>query len=492
MTSITVLGMRLAEKAHLFYRNYGIVFPIVIALAWTCYCFLDPHFISFSSDLPSVFASRYRVPVFSLFLLLVFLLIGGSVWDSRQVFAGKEASFATSRQASVFFASLGYANVLAGVVDSFLGLLLPFVLSLLCNACRAYRKGIRPYPQSRIIVALWGAYLAYLFATSYWSIDADVSISQAQKEIWVLLIPIITLVYPFDRKVFDQWLRVALRITYLYFLLIFLIYLTACWDMDNSIVSGFAFNKFYFLTPRGYINPQFLLSPMGFNHYTYLGFMSLLPLLYAVTTTTFEKRTGWTAAGIAMLGCIDFLVLQSRMMMFLFLGVAVVAVMRTILSDKLFKKALLWGSISALGLILVGLLVMPFWVDSIRKELYRIAIYYLPQRPLWGFGAGASQSLIGRFVVERGYEHFHNQWVESMISGGVPLLLLIVASFASMFRKAWKDYNIIALVYLLLLVGILCFDLFTMLAEYLISLWTLVLLSLSASNDSAKRAPDNP
>lgn len=476
-TSERVLS-KILQGGSFLYRHFLWIIPLLIAFFWT---------IELAQEIPPIdpkveptitLIDRFRTPLFLLYVLLVFSLLVGSWSMLSQKLAPRDSRWKPYLAGAILLWSMGFANCLTGVVNSFLGLILPFLLGSASYAWYAYHQKKKLYPQSLWILLLSGLYVGYQFLSILWSVDPEMSAIHAHKEVWLFVVPCAALLFKIEKEVFDLWMHLSLRILYLFFWILCLLYVTGCITYDNSLLLGFTFNKFFFRGPLGYINPQFLLSPLGLSHYTYLGFMAVLPLLYLISSPQWSRSQSLMIMGISLLGSLDFWVFQSRTFMCLFGVIALFAFLRSTLSKKRLQQVMI--ALGVIGGVLVGVFisVSPFWGDSIRHSLYPLAWHYIPQHPLIGFGSGSSTMLLeqmGNYST-----HFHNQWIEAWVSGGVIAFMLWVGLFISMIRKALHPWHPTALLYILLLGGLLMIDLITWLPEYLIPLWYLFLLCLSA------------
>lgn len=401
-------------------------------------------------------------------------------------------------EGTVLFWGLGYANLLFGVVNSHLGILICFILGALLGSVRYFRSGEKGLFRPRLFLFATVAYVAYEALTLLWSDNLERSFFYWQKEAWIAIIPLLIGIAPPSADVARRFMKYALQISYLYLLSQLLIYGWVCLSIENPLWVAFSFNKGYFSLNGTSLSPGFMLSLMGFNHYTYIGFVFLAPILYFISEHVFKGRERGSLEIISLvsLAAISYsFIHQSRTLMLFYLFISLILIA---------KRQNSWGYKRVMGSVVVALLLiggvvvyfypdtLNFFIDTHRLHLLQIARNYLGTNLLNGYGLGSSEALIYPFFYGAEHSaHFHNQFIQSLLEGGLCSALLITFILISYSIESYRQRNGGALLLILLFTLIMVIDLVVFLSEYLIAmllLLSITLYALSPTTTQEKRA----
>ena len=329
------------------------------------------------------------------------------------------------RQGAIACWVLGYANLLFGVIPSVIGTIAPFLVGMVLYIARAVRLGERPSWQPRGYILAIGIFLLYDLCTLLWSPNRAVSLEWWIREASLLPSIFLLLMYPPHPRYIRVFMHYALRISYLYLLSIVAIYVVVCWATDTSLGAAFGLEKMYFVfngTPMGTL---FLGSLFGFQHYTYLGFIMLAPILYWLLEKERQPEVRNLLVG-SLVGFLLFVfIFQSRILMLVLCGAFSLGLLY-LLASLVFpqkgaykKRILLLLPIIAVDSLLLFLCypsALKYLIDEHRLNLFETAIMYLKENPLWGYGLGSYLSFLsGRvchtlpqsisFVLRRGGDY---------------------------------------------------------------------------------------
>lgn len=178
------------------------------------------------------------------------------------------------------------------------------------------------------------------------------------------------------------------------------------------------------------------------------------------------------------------IILQSRIYL-LFIGVLGVILLVKSLTHISIQRVVAIGLITAAvgvtALLIISPNLLEYFTDSHRLELLRIGANYIGEHPWKGFGLGSSASLIYPF--KQGYNagHFHNQWMQSYLEGGLLSMLFITFVPASFYAVAIRRRLGDLLLAMLFFTLILLIELVFIFPEYLIGMM-LMLCFLVESN----------
>lgn len=383
------------------------------------------------------------------------------------------------RQGAIACWVLGYGNLLFGVIPSVIGTIAPFFVGMVLYVVRAIRLGERPLWQPRGYILAIGIFLLYDLCTLLWSPNRAVSLEWWIREASLLPSIFLLLMYPPHPRDIRVFMHYALRISYLYLLSIVAIYVVVCWATDTSLGAAFGLEKMYFVfngTPMGTL---FLGSLFGFQHYTYLGFIMLAPILYWLLERERLPEVRNLLVG-SLVGFLLFVfIFQSRILMLVLCGAFSLGLLYLFASlvfpqkGAYKKRILLLLPIIAVASLLLFLCypsALKYLIDEHRLNLFETAIMYLKENPLWGYGLGSAEALISPFYQGEYATHFHNQYLLCYVEGGIMSLLLWVVIFISYLRYALRSRNYAALIYVVIMLVVMLIEVITCLSQYLIAM----------------------
>lgn len=431
----------------------------------------------------------YRSPVNSLILLG---LLAAIYFPLHLVDRGHKRALIEENgllYASALCWSAGFANLLFGFIGSYIGIWLFFVLGFSFQATHYIRKGIKPSFSPQLFVGACVAYVLYEALTLLWTDNFLKSQDYFRRELWLAIVPLIALAYPPKREAVAVFMEYALRITFVYIAGIVVLYVWVCGAAGEPLTACLTFNKGYFAWPEGDVSPHFLMNVFGWNHYTYLGFIFTAPFLF------FSFRDRYPAGQSSVLFLVGlgmfsfFMIFQSRVSLLFFLFVVTMLLSLRLLRNnfwKAFGSTLLLAAFGATILLAIAPEKAMFFMDEHRRNLVSVAATYALDRPFSGFGLGSSERLISPFM--QGYKagHFHNQWIQSYLEGGILSVLLITLVPLSYLWSAARRRNRAALVMGLFFLLILIIELVFIFAEYLVGM--LLMLSFLLGS-MPKKAP---
>ena len=229
-------------------------------------------------------------------------------------------------------------------------------------------------------------------------------------------------------------------------------------------------------TPMGTL---FLGSLFGFQHYTYLGFIMLAPILYWLLEKERQPEVRNLLVG-SLVGFLLFVfIFQSRILMLVLCGAFSLGLLYLFASlvfpqKGAYKKRILLLlpiiAVASLLLILCYPSALKYLIDEHRLNLFETAIMYLKENPLWGYGLGSAEALISPFYQGEYATHFHNQYLLCYVEGGIMSLLLWVVIFISYLRYALRSRNYAALIYVVIMLVVMLIEVITCLSQYLIAM----------------------
>ncbi|MBB6276263.1 O-antigen ligase family protein [Porphyromonas circumdentaria] len=480
--------MKQTKNLLLSYTLYFRLLPLLFGIGGVLLPLLSPHLFEKEIALDRLDITHFALP-FWIFISLAGALILYQFLAEVQAKTEKRAHL--NEEGTLLFWSLGYANLLFGVINSHLGILFFFILGAITNCIPYFRNGFKGLLRPKLFLIATTAYVAYEALTLLWSDNALQSLTYWQKEIWIAIVPLLMCIAPPSGYTVRRFMKYALQISYLYLLSQLLIYGWTCLSIENPLWAAFSFNKAYFTISGEAMFPGFLLSLLGFDHYTYLGFVFLAPILYFLTEHILKSsnRHSWEIISLVSLAAISYsFIHQSRTLMLFYLFIALIVIVRK--KNGWGYKRVVASSIVGLGVILGVLLyfyphLLHFFVDTHRLELLRVARNYLGDNLLNGYGLGSSENLIYPFFNGAKHTaHFHNQFIQSLLEGGVVSGLLVALIPISYGIESYRQKNGASLFLILLFSLIMVIDLVVFLTEYLIAM--LLLLSIMIHGTSTK------
>lgn len=396
----------------------------------------------------------------------------------------------------LFCFGLGYANLLLGIVPSYLGLVTPFLLGILIDnswrQCSDLLRTLRTRPLYPLALCTTLYALYTVVVACGWSTSREAALDYWSKEIWLCAVPLCFLIYsgPSQRLLRSFWL-VALRIGWIYIVIVLVFFYALLISCGSSPLLTFQLGKFYLQDAGFVIDSSHILMPFTFTHYTYLGIFLLTPI---VMTMRSSRRSLRIQAGCLHLGVILYAcALQARyllLMSLLLLGYAVAChILDWIKAIR--PKPTLVPYLMLVGSILLTLiyttsphLTRGYLEGGIRNELLQMSYQALREIPIWiGGGLDYAYNLLLPLPVNTNPEsfvvQFHNQYLQTLVQSGIIGLLLWLSILVSMLWIAHRQRNS-ALIVLVSLWIILCnVDLVSYIHRYLIGMIFLLCLALS-------------
>lgn len=400
---------------------------------------------------------------------------------------------------------LGYANLLLGVVPTYLGLVALFFLGMIIdnpwrrsgNLLRTFRT--RPLYPLALCTTLYALYTVVVALG--WSTNREGALDYWSKEIWLFFVPLCFLIYrgPSQRLLQSFWLE-ALRIGWIYivtFLVFFNALLISC---GTSPLATFQLGKLYLQDAGFVIDCSHTLMPFTFTHYTYLGIFLLIPIVMTMRSSSRSLRlhAECLLLGVILYAC----ALQARYLLLMALLLVGYAIASRLLDWIKRPKPTLLPYLMLVGSILLTLiyttsphLTRGFLEGGIRNELLQMSYQALREIPIWiGGGLDYAYNLLlplpvnaeeGSLIVQ-----FHNQYLQTLVQSGIVGLLLWISILGSMLWIARRQRNS-ALIVVVSLWIILCnVDLVSYIHRYLIGMIFLLCLALSTrSMRPLRRSP---
>lgn len=390
---------------------------------------------------------------------------------------------------------LGYANLLLGVVPTYLGLVALFFLGMIIdnpwrldgNLLRTFRT--RPLYPLALCTTLYALYTVVVALG--WSTNQEGALDYWSKEIWLFFVPLCFLIYhgPSQRLLRSFWL-VALRIGWVYIVIVLVFFYAILISCGSSPLLTFQLGKLYLQEAGFIIDSSHILMPFTFTHYTYIGFFLLTPIVMTMRSSSRSLRlqAECLLLGIILYAC----ALQARYLLLMALLLLGYAVACHILDWIKQPKPTLLPYLMLVGSILLTLiyttsphLTRGYLEGGIRNELLQISYQALREIPIWiGGGLDYAYNLLLPLPVNTEQEglivQFHNQYLQTLVQSGIIGLLLWLSIFVSMLWIAHRQRNS-ALIVLVSLCIILCnVDLVSYIHRYLIGMIFLLCLALSS------------
>lgn len=401
---------------------------------------------------------------------------------------------------------LGYANLLLGVVDSFLGLQTLFLVGMIvdnrweerASLCRPLRQRIL-FPLA-LTAALYALYT--VIVALGWSTHQARALEYWRYESWLLIIPLYFFIYsgPSRRLMESFWLS-ALRIGWVYLVIFLIFYYAVLISCGVSPLITLQLDKLYLQESGFVIDSSHMLMPFTFTHYTYLGIFLLTPVLMTIRSSNRSLRLH---AWCLLLGVIPYAcALQARYLLLMTLLLVVYAVA---------CKLLDWVKVTRRQPLLVPYLMLAaailftfayttsfhftrgYLEGGLRNDLLQMSYQSLREVSLWiGGGLDYAYNLLLPLPVnteESLIVHFHNQYMQSLVQSGIIGLLLWLSILGSMLWVARRQRNG-ALAVVVSLWIILCnVDLVSYIPEYLIGMMFVLCFALSTRGDDRLQPAD--
>lgn len=402
---------------------------------------------------------------------------------------------------------LGYANLLLGIVHSYLGLVAPFLLGILIGSRWRRQGDLLHTLRARALypLALCAAlYVLYTAMVAFgWSTSRERALDYWGKEIWLFLVPLCFFIYSgaSQRLMRDFWMS-ALGIGWIYIVTVLTFFYALLISCGSSPLITLTLSKYYLHDAGFGISTTHMLMPFTFTHYTYLGVFLLTPIVMTIRSSSRSLRL---QAECLLLGVILYAcALQARYLLLMALLLVAYAVA---------CKLLDWGGITRRQpnlmpyLMLAGAilftcvyttspnLVGGYLGGGIRNDLLQMSYQALREVPIWiGGGLDYVYQLLLPLPINAEQEnsiiHFHNQYMQSLVQSGIIGLLLWISILSSMFWIARRQRNR-ALVVLTALWVILCnVDLVSYMSNYLIGMMFVLCLALSTQGDDKLQLAD--
>lgn len=399
---------------------------------------------------------------------------------------------------------LGYANLLLGVVTSYLGLVTPFLLGILIDN-RWRRQGnllqtLRArslYPLA-LCVALYMLYTAIVALG--WSTNRARALEYWRYESWFLTIPLCFLIYsgPSQRLLRSFWLS-ALRIGWIYIVTVLTFFYALLISCGSSPLITLTLNKHY-MHDAGFIaSSSHMLMPFTFTHYTFLGILLLTPIIMTMRSSDRSLRI---QAECLLLGVILYAcAFQARyllLMTLLLVAYAVVCRLLDWLKVTRRKPHLVVTYLMLAGSILFTIvyttspnLIEGYLGGGIRNDLLQMSYQALRDVPIWiGGGLDYTYNLLEKTGDLLYLYHFHNRYMESLVQSGIIGLLLWISIQGSIIWTARRQRNSALIVLTALLILLCNIDVVSFLPEYLIGMMFVLCLALSTRGEEKLQPAD--
>lgn len=401
---------------------------------------------------------------------------------------------------------LGYANLLLGVVDSFLGLQILFLVGMIVDNRWEERASLcRPLRQRALFPLALTATLYSLYTVVValgWSENKEIALNYWSDEVWLLVIPLYFLIYrgPSMRLTQGFWLS-ALRIGWAYLVIFLVFYYAVLISCGVSPLITLQLDKLYLQESGFVIDSSHMLMPFTFTHYTYLGIFLLTPIVMTIRSSNRSLRLH---AWCLLLGVIPYAcALQARYLLLMTLLLVVYAVACKLL-DRVKVTRRQPRLVPYLMLVAAILFTIAYTTSfhltegylggGLRNDLLQMSYQVLREVPLWiGGGLDYAYNLLLPLPVnteESLIVHFHNQYMQSLVQSGIIGLLLWLSILGSMLWVARRQRNG-ALAVVVSLWIILCnVDLVSYIPEYLIGMMFVLCFALSTRGDDRLQPAD--
>ena len=390
---------------------------------------------------------------------------------------------------------LGYANLLLGVVDSFLGLQILFLVGMIVDNRWEERASLcRPLRQRALFPLALTATLYSLYTVVValgWSENKEIALNYWSDEVWLLVIPLYFLIYrgPSMRLTQGFWLS-ALRIGWAYLVIFLVFYYAVLISCGVSPLITLQLDKFYLQEYGFVIDSSHMLMPFTFTHYTYLGIFLLTPIVMTIRSSNRSLRLH---AWCLLLGVIPYAcALQARYLLLMALLLVAYAVAGKLLDrvkvtrrqPRLVPYLMLAGAILfTIAYTTSFHLTEGYLGGGLRNDLLQMSYQSLREVPLWiGGGLDYAYNLLLPLPVnteESLIVHFHNQYMQSLVQSGIIGLLLWLSILGSTLWIARRQRNRAITVVVSLWIILCNVDLVSYIPEYLIGMMFVLCLALS-------------
>lgn len=391
---------------------------------------------------------------------------------------------------------LGYANLLLGVVDSYLGLQTLFLIGMIVDNRWEERASLcRPLRQRLLLpLALTAAlYVLYTAVVAVgWSANEEIALDYWRREVWLLAIPLYFLIYsgPSERLTRSFWLA-ALRIAWVYLVVFLIFYYGVLISCGTSPLVTLTLNKSY-LEEAGFVaDSSHMLMPFTFTHYTYLGVYLLIPVVMCICSRERPLRLHVYAVLLAIV--LYAFALQARYLLLMAITVGVYALIYRITAriQGVKHTGCLAAYVILTGALLLTLIyttspyLMQGYLDgTVRNEALQASYQAAQEVPiLIGGGLDYAYTLLQTLPIGTPEEphlfHFHNQYMQTLVQSGIIGLLLWISILGSMLWIARRQHRSVLIVVVSLWIILCNVDLVSYLPEYLIGMTFLLCLALS-------------
>lgn len=382
---------------------------------------------------------------------------------------------------------VGYANSIFGVIPSIIGILAPYIVGTILYMIRAILMRRNPSftPRGYWIAAV--LFLIYDGVTLLWSPNLELSYAWWCRELSLFPPLALFLVYPLSATELRFLMHYLSRIVILFTLGILVGYLTSCLVAGFPIHIAFTFNKTYLAQFGSAFYSSLFASFYGFDHYTYLVLLLLAPTIYWLLEAQVKpyRSFGFPMLGFLGVLCYAFIV-QSRfgeVVCTSFLALYVLYLFFRGNYRTIIPITLLGVMLSAFFLWYFDVPLLHHLLDHTRLSMLEAATQYLGYNFWGGYGLGTSHCLLFGIGMPDGADvHFHNQWIQCLIEGGIMSLLLWGAIWICYLFAALQRRNNAAITMVMLMLLMMCIDLFTCFNNYFLSIGIMAALLLSTTS----------
>lgn len=392
---------------------------------------------------------------------------------------------------------LGYANLLFGVVDSYLGLQTLFLIGMIVDNRWEERASLcRPLRQRFLFpLALTAAlYILYTVVVAVgWSTNEEIALNYWRREVWLLVIPLYFLIYsgPSERLTQSFWLA-ALRIAWVYLVVFLIFYYGVLISCGTSPLITLTLNKSYLVEAGFVADSSHMLMPFTFTHYTYLGVYLLIPVVMNICSR--ERSQRLHAHAVLLVSLLYACALQSRYLLLMAIAVEGYALIYRITAriqgakhtGRLAAYVMLSGALLLTLIYTTSPYIMHGYLDgTVRNEALQVSYQAAQEVPiLIGGGLDYAYTLLQTLPIGTPEEphlfHFHNQYMQTLVQSGVIGLLLWLSLLGSMLWIVRRQHRSVLIVVVSLWIILCNVDLVSYLPEYLIGMLFLLCLALSS------------
>lgn len=444
--------------------------PILVSLVWRG----DSEYLQLNGRSFAFFYRPYIYFVFSVALpLLLFLL-----WQKNRL----RETFPIFDWCIILFSAVAYAAALTGIAEFLVSF---FALAVIINAIVRYKKNReKPFKRNKLLLIACWLYVLFEAFTLLWTPTLTASWKYFRLELWIGIVAIVGLLSPLSERIVVRIMYYALWIGLLYTFTIVVLYVEACSMMPCSWSACFTFDKLYFPGSLGALSPHFIVKVFPHNHYTFLAFLMAIPpifLGFSSPRKSFPSSRYCLIAASLLSNLLYSFILQSRLGMILF------PVLIVCLGIKLFwpyrsNRVLQIFALSLGALVgVVGVFFLKsFFLDGQRLQYVEIANNLINKTSFWsGQGLGTAHSFLHSVVSEEPIQHFHNQYVQCFVEGGILSLLLLLNIIGVYAFSAVRQRKREAVVAILAFALLLSVDLFVYISEYVMAIGFLYMMIIN-------------